>query len=62
MLRLAGGWPISIPCAKASAEFSRRITPWPIEPALQIWHCPMRAAREDPEPAQAAGLGAKAFD
>ena len=25
----------------ARAEFIRRITPWPIEPPLQIWRCPM---------------------
>jgi hypothetical protein len=24
--------------------FIRRITPWPIEPPLQIWNCPMRAS------------------
>jgi hypothetical protein len=44
LLCLAGGWPPSVPCARARAEFIRRITPWPIEPPLQIWRCPMRAA------------------
>lgn len=41
LLCLAGGWPPSAPCAHARAVFIRRITPWPIEPPLQIWRCPM---------------------
>ncbi|MEM7668748.1 MAG: hypothetical protein AAF317_06295 [Pseudomonadota bacterium] len=44
LLRLSGGWPASFPCARARAEFIRRITPWPVEPPLQIWRCPMGAA------------------
>lgn len=44
LLCLSGGWPTSVPCALARAEFIRRITPWPIEPPLQIWRCPMGAA------------------
>jgi hypothetical protein len=44
LLCLAGGWPASVECAQAKAEFIRRITPWPVEPPLQIWRCPMRAA------------------
>lgn len=44
LLCLAGGWPASVPCARARAEFIRRITPWPIEPPLQIWRCPMGAS------------------
>lgn len=44
LLCLSGGWPASVPCARARAEFVRRITPWPIEPPLQIWRCPMGAA------------------
>ena len=43
LLCLAGGFPPSTPCAAARAEMIRRITPWPIEPPLQIWRCPMRA-------------------
>lgn len=50
LLCLAGGWPASVPCARARAEFIRRITPWPVEPPLQIWRCPMRAALETPDP------------
>jgi len=50
LLCLAGGWPASVPCARARAEFIRRITPWPVEPPLQIWRCPMRAALETPHP------------
>jgi hypothetical protein len=42
LLCLAGGWPASAECAHARAVFIRRITPWPIEPPLQIWNCPMR--------------------
>ena len=52
LLCLAGGWPPSVPCARARAEFVRRITPWPIEPPLQIWRCPMRAGYEEADPAQ----------
>jgi hypothetical protein len=46
LLCLSGGWPASVPCAKARAEFIRRITPWPVEPPLQIWRCPMGASYE----------------
>jgi hypothetical protein len=51
LLCLAGGWPTSAECAHARAVFIRRITPWPIEPPLQIWNCPMRVgfvAKEQP--------------
>ncbi|WP_413873571.1 hypothetical protein [Albidovulum sp.] len=49
LLCLAGGWPPSAECAHARAVFIARITPWPVEPPLQIWNCPMRAAfREEP--------------
>jgi len=44
LLCLAGGWPASAECAQARAVFIRRITPWPIEPPLQIWNCPMRVS------------------
>lgn len=44
LLCLAGGWPASVPCARARAVFIRRITPWPVEPPLQIWRCPMNVA------------------
>jgi hypothetical protein len=44
LLCLSGGWPASTPCVRARAEFMRRITPWPIEPPLQIWRCPMAAS------------------
>lgn len=50
LLCLAGGWPPSAPCAAARAEFMRRITPWPIEPPLQIWRCPMGVAYRDEAP------------
>ena len=44
LLCLSGGWPASVPCRRARTEFIRRITPWPIEPPLQIWRCPMGAS------------------
>ena len=51
LLCLAGGWPASAECAHARAVFIRRITPWPIEPPLQIWNCPMGASfRGEPRP------------
>ena len=55
LLCFAGGWPASAPCAHARAVFIRRITPWPIEPPLQIWRCPMGASflpTEVPGPAE----------
>ena len=50
LLCLAGGWPASVECTEARAVFIARITPWPVEPPLQIWNCPMHAAarRETP--------------
>lgn len=50
LLCLAGGWPASAPCAHARAVFIRRITPWPIEPPLQLWRCPMGASFNAPAP------------
>lgn len=47
LLCLSGGWPASVPCARARTEFIRRITPWPVEPPLQIWRCPMGASYEN---------------
>lgn len=44
LLCLAGGWPASAECSHARAVFIRRITPFPVEPPLQIWRCPMGAA------------------
>ena len=48
LLCLAGGWPASAECAHARAVFIRRITPWPLEPPLQIWRCPMGVAELGP--------------
>jgi len=48
LLCLSGGWPASTPCARARAEFIRRITPWPVEPPLQIWRCPMGESYDGP--------------
>lgn len=44
LICLSGGWPGDPVCTAARAEFIRRITPWPIEPPLQIWRCPMKAS------------------
>ena len=55
LLCLSGGWPASVPCARARAEFIRRITPWPVEPPLQIWRCPMGASYESNQPSNNAG-------
>ncbi len=44
LLCLAGGWPASAECSHARSVFIRRITPWPVEPPLQIWRCPMGIA------------------
>ena len=41
LLCLAGGFPASAECSAAKTEVIRRITPWPIEPPLQLWRCPM---------------------
>ena len=41
LLCLAGGFPASAECSAAKAEMIRRITPWPIEPPLQLWNCPL---------------------
>ncbi|MDE2634110.1 MAG: hypothetical protein OSA82_13460 [Paracoccaceae bacterium] len=50
LLCLAGGWPASAECSHARAVFIRRITPWPIEPPLQIWRCPMGISMRSPLP------------
>ena len=55
LLCLSGGWPASVSCARARAEFIRRITPWPVEPPLQIWRCPMGASYESDQPSNIAG-------
>lgn len=52
LLCLAGGWPPSVPCTRARAEFIRRITPYPVEPPLQIWRCPMRMSFNETNPVQ----------
>ena len=61
LLCLSGGWPASMPCARARAEFIRRITPWPVEPPLQIWRCPMGASYETSPPSNGADRIFEAF-
>lgn len=41
LLCMAGGFPPSAECTAAQIEVIRRVTPWPIEPPLQLWNCPM---------------------
>ena len=60
LLCLAGGWPASAPCAHARAVFIRRITPWPIEPPLQIWRCPMGVSMPGQSPLPPERLAAVA--
>lgn len=61
LLCLAGGWPASAECALARAVFIRRITPWPIEPPLQIWNCPMHVRlQSDPPSARLLEISAAA--
>lgn len=58
LLCLAGGFPASAECTAAKAEMIRRITPYPIEPPLQLWRCPMGLSADV---AQAIGMTAIAF-
>ena len=44
LICLAGGWPGSAECNEARSVFISRITPWPVEPPLQIWNCPLSVA------------------
>lgn len=43
LLCMAGGFPYDAAgvCLRARQEMILRITPWPIEPPLQLWRCPM---------------------
>lgn len=59
LLCLSGGWPASVPCSRARAEFIRRITPWPIEPPLQIWRCPMGASYQRDD---SGAIGGRIYD
>lgn len=62
LLCLSGGWPASVPCSRARAEFIRRITPWPVEPPLQIWRCPMGASYQGGEDSSGARIYDILFD
>lgn len=53
LLCMAGGFPPLTECSAAKAEVIRRITPWPVEPPLQLWRCPMGIS---PEGAALAGI------
>ena len=56
MLCMAGGFPSSAVCSAAYAEMIRRITPWPVEPPLQIWRCPMGASYESDRLSNVSGV------
>ena len=53
LLCMAGGFPPSAECTAAQVEVIRRVTPWPIEPPLQLWRCPMGI---DPKVAALVGI------
>ena len=57
-LCLAGGWPNSPDCVAAKAEFIRRVTPYPVEPPLQLWRCPMNASESSSGVSPMERLGA----
>jgi len=50
LLCMAGGFPPSAECTAAQVEVIRRVTPWPIEPPLQLWNCPMGGGGSVPVP------------
>lgn len=50
LLCMAGGFPASAECTAARIEMIRRVTPWPVEPPLQLWNCPMQASGVPPLP------------
>lgn len=63
LLCLGGGFPPSAECTAAKAEMIRRVTPWPIEPPLQVWRCPMGGnLPSSPETGADIPLGGREFD
>ncbi len=56
LICLAGGWPGSTECSEARSVFISRITPWPVEPPLQIWNCPLGVTYRPPEDENALPL------
>lgn len=46
LICMAAGFPAASGCTPALNEMVDRVTPWPIEPPLQIWNCPMNIPRE----------------
>jgi len=46
LLCMAAGFPAASGCGPAYNEVIDRVTPWPIEPPLQIWNCPMDIPKE----------------
>lgn len=61
LICLAGGWPGSTECNEARSVFISRITPWPVEPPLQIWNCPLGVGYRPPEDERALPLLYQAF-
>ena len=56
LICLAGGWPDSTECNEARSVFISRITPWPVEPPLQIWNCPLGVGYRPPQEPNALPL------
>ena len=56
LICLAGGWPGSTECKEARSVFISRIRPWPVEPPLQIWNCPLGVTYRPPEDENALSL------
>ena len=48
LLCMAGGFPPGAVCSSAKAVMNRRITPFPIEPPLQLWRCPIDVSAPAP--------------
>ena len=46
LICMAAGFPAASGCTPALTEMLDRVKPWPIEPPLQIWNCPMNIPRE----------------
>ena len=46
LICMATGFPVASGCGPAYSEVLDRVTPFPIEPPLQIWNCPFDIPKE----------------
>ena len=46
LICMAAGFPVASGCGPAYSEVLDRVTPFPIEPPLQIWNCPFDIPKE----------------